>query len=101
MRTTKSKIADVFEQCDEVSKMFRSLAHPVRLKVLCCLGDGEKRVGTITEFCSLEQASMSQFLKRMKDDGLVTSRRDGSSVYYQIADDRILKLMKAMKNIFC
>ncbi len=91
----------IFKKCDEVASLLSSLSHPTRLKVLCCLSNGAKRVLELTEFCELEQPSMSQFLKRMKDDGLIKSSRQGTSMYYEIADARLFKLMSNLKNIFC
>ena len=48
----------LFEKCDEVSLILKSLSHPVRLKVLCQLMDEEKSVNELTEFCGISQSAM-------------------------------------------
>jgi DNA-binding transcriptional ArsR family regulator len=99
--TTEGPAQHILTKCDEIANLLGSLSHPTRLKVLCCLSSGAKRVSELMEFCELEQPSMSQFLKRMKDDGLLKASREGTSIYYDIADPRLFKLMKNLKDIFC
>lgn len=91
----------IFRKCDEVSRLFRSLSHPVRLKILCHAMEGEKSVGELTEFCGIAQSAMSQFLSRMRDEGLLESRRDGTHVYYRVADRDLEKLLRAVREIYC
>lgn len=91
----------LLKKCDEVANLLSSLSHPTRLKVLCFLSNGARRVSELTDFCEIKQPSMSQFLKRMTDDGLIKSSRDGTSIFYEIADSRLFKLMKNLKDIFC
>jgi DNA-binding transcriptional ArsR family regulator len=86
---------------EEVSAMLKSLAHPVRLKVLCFLIEGEKSVNDIVDFCGVSQSGVSQFLGRMKREGLVQARKEGSFVYYEIADRRLVKLMRFLKETYC
>ncbi len=88
-------------RCNEVSSVLKSLSHPVRLKVLCHVIGGEKSVNELTEFCKISQSAMSQFLTRMKDEGLLESRRDRTHVYYQIAEPKLIKLLKAIKEVYC
>lgn len=89
----------LLEKCEEVSVLLGSLAHPVRLKVLCQTLDAEKSVSELTEFCEISQSAMSQFLGRMKSEGLLQSRREGTKVYYGIKDPRVLRLLTAVKEI--
>lgn len=91
----------LLRKCDEVSQVLKSLSHPVRLKVLCQVMEGEKSVGELTEFCGISQSAMSQFLNRMRADGIVESRREGTFVYYDIADPQLAKLLHAIKEIYC
>lgn len=89
------------KKCEQVSGILKSLSHPVRLKVLCHLMDGERGVNELTEFCGISQSAMSQFLSRMKDEGILLSRREHYFVYYRIADEKILQLMRVIKEIYC
>ncbi len=91
----------ILGKCEDVSQVFKSLSHPVRLKVLCFVIDGEKSVNELTEFCGISQSAMSQLLNRMRAEGIVNSRKDGTYVYYGIADANIVKLLRAIKEIYC
>jgi DNA-binding transcriptional ArsR family regulator len=92
---------DLSAHSEEVSAMLKSLAHPVRLKVLCFLIEGEKSVNDIVEYCGVSQSGISQFLGRMRLEGLVEARKEGSFVYYGIADKRLIKLMGFLKDTYC
>ena len=91
----------ILGKCDEVSQVLKSLSHPVRLKVLCQVIDAERSVSELTEFCGISQSAMSQFLNRMRAEGIVSSRKDGTHVYYGIADPKLVKLLRAIKEIYC
>jgi ArsR family transcriptional regulator len=91
----------IVDRCDEVSQTLKSLSHPIRVKVLCQVLDSEKSVNELTELCGVSQSSMSQFLSRMKAEGIVSSRRDGAHVFYGVADPKLVKLLRAIKEIYC
>ena len=97
MRKASTKV--LLAKCDEVSDLLRSLAHPVRLKVLCKTLEGEQSVNELTAFCGISQSAMSQFLARMKADGLLESRRESTRRYYSVRDARVLRLLGAIKEI--
>lgn len=86
---------------EDVSALLKQLSHPQRLLILCYLVDGEKSVGEIEEACGASQSAVSQFLKTMRLEGLVESRREGKQVYYKISDERVHELMKSLFKIFC
>jgi len=88
-------------KCQDVARVLRSLAHPVRLKILSQLGQRERSVNELTEFCGTSQSAMSQFLRRMKAEGLVASRREGQFVFYRIENPSLHRLMTAMSDIYC
>ena len=82
--------------------LLRAVGNEHRLLVLCLLIEhGEASVGTLLEQVSLSQSSLSQHLARMRDEGLVTFRRDAQTLYYRIADPAAEKLVAALKDIFC
>jgi ArsR family transcriptional regulator, virulence genes transcriptional regulator len=91
----------ILGKCDDVSQVLKSLSHPVRLKVLCQVIDEERSVNELTEFCGISQSAMSQFLNRMRAEGIVNSRREGTHVYYGIGDPKLVKLLRAIKEIYC
>lgn len=87
-------------QCENVASMLKAISHPQRLKILCSLAEGEKSVSELEKICGASQSSVSQYLGKMKGEGLVTSRREAQQIYYRIDSDDLLKLMRAMQNIF-
>lgn len=91
----------MLEQCESTAQILKSLAHPQRLQLLCYLSQNERTVSDLEKLCHASQSQLSQFLQRMKGEGLVNARRDGKFVYYSIADARVLKLIQALHKIFC
>ena len=82
--------------------LLRAVGNEHRLLVLCLLIEqGEASVGTLLEQVRLSQSALSQHLARMRDEGLVTFRRDAHTLYYRIADPAAEKLVAALKDIFC
>ncbi len=92
---------NIARKCEDVSRVLRSLSHPVRLKILSRLVERERSVNELTESCGTSQSAMSQFLKRMKGEGLVAARREGQFVFYRIESPRLHRLMRAMSDIYC
>lgn len=89
------------EQCDSVSGLLKAIAHPQRLKILCKLADGASSVSELEEYCGSSQSAVSQYLGKMKAEGLLKSRRVGKKNFYEIDSSDLLKLMKSMQKIFC
>lgn len=97
----KKDRAALLKKSSELSLLFGSLAHPVRLRVLCSLSESEKTVSELTEFCEVSQPAMSQFLARMREEGIVQSRKEGTRVFYEIADPQVGRLLAAVRAIYC
>jgi ArsR family transcriptional regulator len=91
----------MIENCEEAAALLKALSHPQRLQLLCHLSQKELTVGELEKLCGASQSAVSQFLARMKAEGLVTSERNGQFVSYRISDPRVLKLIQAMHKIFC
>jgi DNA-binding transcriptional ArsR family regulator len=79
----------------------KAIAHPQRLKILCKLAQGKCSVSQLEEYCGASQSSVSQYLGKMKAEGLLTGRRKGKQIFYEIDSTDLLKLMKALQKIFC
>ena len=77
----------------------RALADPKRLCVLECLSAGELSVGDLSTRAGCQVPNMSQHLSVLRSAGLVTSRREGSTVYYRIADPRVLDAYMLIREI--
>jgi len=78
---------------------FRVLGHPARVRLLQILRDGELTVGALQEALELESGATSQHLSVLRKQGLVESRRHGTSVYYRVKDPRTLELLELVKGI--
>jgi ArsR family transcriptional regulator len=84
-------------QLDNAARMLKAVAHPLRLRILEALADGEKCVGDIVDATGAKPALTSQQLGLMRDRGLLDSRREGSHVYYRIARPPILKILDCVR----
>lgn len=85
----------------EAADLMRSLSHPQRLLVLCALGGMEKSVAQLRAELDIAQVPMSQQLMRLRADGLVEARREGTTVYYRIARPEVLSVVEALHAAFC
>ncbi len=94
-------IQEMADNCNAVANLMKALAHPQRLMILCHLSTEEKTVGELEELCGASQSSVSQFLNRMRLEGLVTSEKRGLYVFYKIEDPKVKKLISALHDIFC
>lgn len=79
--------------------LFRVLGHPARVRILELLRDGERSVGTLQAELGLDSGGTSQHLSALRRIGLVESRRDGTSVYYRVDDERVFDLLAAGRDI--
>lgn len=90
------------QQAAEVSRLLSLLGNAKRLLILCYLMmRKEMNVGELVEAVDLSQSALSQHLTKLREDGLVTFRRDSQHVYYRIADPRVGKLIKVLKKLYC
>jgi DNA-binding transcriptional ArsR family regulator len=79
--------------------LFRVLAHPMRLQILCRLLDGEVPVAGLESELGLKQPSLSQQLGQLRDAGIVTTRREAKSIVYSLADERVRALVDALREV--
>ena len=75
--------------------LFRVLGHPARVRIIELLRDGERSVGALQSELGLESGATSQHLAALRRVGLVDARRDGTSVFYRAADERVFELLEA------
>lgn len=94
-------LSDLRRRSEDVAALLKQLSHPQRLLILCSMAEGEKSVGEIEEACGASQSAVSQFLKGMRLEGLIESRREGKQVFYKIVDERVFELIKSLYLIFC
>lgn len=94
-------VIDMMPASERAADLMRSLSHPQRLLVLCALGSEEKSVAQLRDELGIEQVPMSQQLMRLRADGLVEARREGTSVFYRIASAEVLMVIEALHAAYC
>ena len=95
------KLIDREEDIQQAAQAIKAIAHPLRLKILCVLGDREVSVQDIVEQVGTSQSNISQHLAILRDKGVLATRKDANRVYYRIDDLRTLKLVGMMRDVFC
>ncbi|MFZ0470811.1 MAG: metalloregulator ArsR/SmtB family transcription factor [Thiogranum sp.] len=89
------------EDIDRASRSLKAMSHPLRLKILCTLGDDDVSVQDIVEHVGTSQSNISQHLAILRDKGILASRKDANRVYYRVSDSRTLRLIGMMREVFC
>jgi DNA-binding transcriptional ArsR family regulator len=102
MALTKRDLAKIHAGAGEAAAILRSLGNERRLLILCTLiGNGESSAGELAAAVGLSPSAASQHLARMREDGLLESRREAQSVLYRIADPNLESLVKLLKDLYC
>lgn len=100
-RSRTQELERMGDNAKRASDFLKALAHESRLLILCNLAEGEKSVSELEELLSLRQPTVSQQLARLRADGLVSTRRDGKAVYYNLASDEARVVIGAVYEVFC
>jgi DNA-binding transcriptional ArsR family regulator len=101
---TRSRAQDLDRMVDNAkraSDFLKALAHESRLMILCILAEGEQSVGELEQQLELRQPTVSQQLARLRADGLVSTRREGKTVYYSLASEEARIVIGAIYDVFC
>ena len=93
--------AELAEKAAEAARLLAALANPRRLATLCRLAEGERTVGDLAAAEGLSLSALSQHLAPLREDGLVTTRRDGQTIHYRLADPRVRKIIEFLHREFC
>ena len=103
MATNSTQIASggLAEKAEEASRLLTAMANPKRLMVMCNQLEGEKSVGELAELVGLSQAALSQHLGKMRALSLVTTRRDGQTIFYGLASEQVREMLETLYRLFC
>ena len=101
MKTKNIDLADMHKAADQACRLMKVLANSDRLMLLCELAQGEKCVSELEEILGIVQPTLSQQLTVLRNEALVTTRREGKNIYYQIASPQALAVMKVLFEQFC
>jgi ArsR family transcriptional regulator len=85
----------------EASEAMQAMGHPLRLKILCLVGNQELSVLEIVDAVGTTQSNVSQHLAILRDHGILAARKDANKVFYRIEDPRVLKMISLTREIFC
>jgi len=88
-------------QIDTATEILKSIAHPIRLKILCFLLEGEKNVGEIEQKFGSTISNISQHLTVLRKADIILRRKDANFMYYSLKDHSIVALMETLKKHFC
>ncbi|UIJ93676.1 metalloregulator ArsR/SmtB family transcription factor [Sinorhizobium meliloti] len=89
------------ERADEAAALLKAAANQNRLMILCTLIEGEHSVGQLEEMLGIRQPSLSQQLTVLREAGIVATRRDAKQVFYRLAEEKAVRLVMALYQIFC
>lgn len=94
-------IAALEKRAEYVAGRLGLIANPKRLLILCQLAEGEASVGQIQDAVGLSQSALSQHLGKLREAGMVATRREAQTIHYRLADDETRAVMTALYGIFC
>ena len=90
-------MAELESKAAEAAALLKLLANENRLLILCRLA----LKGEMADAVGLSPSALSQHLAKMRDDGLVATRREAQTIFYRIADDNAKRLLMLLKDIYC
>ena len=99
--TMRAFLLDKQEHIDQAARAMKAMSHPLRLKILCVLGEREVSVQDIVESVGTSQSNISQHLAILRDKGVLLTRKAANRVYYRVGDTRTLSLLGMMREVFC
>ena len=85
----------------EAAALMKALANENRLMILCTLVDGEMSVGELNEKVPLSQSALSQHLASLRQAGLVCTRKEAQTVFYQLSGDEATRVIAVLQSIYC
>lgn len=100
-RPTTSLASQMDVQAEKAADLLKAMANPQRLRVLCLLLEGERSVGEINEQVELSQSALSQHLAVLREQRLVTTRRQAQTVFYAVAPGPVHDVLQTLHTIFC
>lgn len=84
-----------------MANALKAMAHPLRWKILCTLGETELSVGEIVSRTGTSQSNISQHLEQLRNKNIVTSRKEANRIYYRIRNGKLLELIGTMREVLC
>lgn len=96
------QLSDFALEASEAAAVMKSLSNESRLLVLCHLSEAlELSAGELTRRVGLSQSALSQHLARLREDGLVATRKEAQTVFYRVADTKMHRLLTVLHELYC
>ena len=93
--------ADMQEHASDAAGLMKALGNESRLMILCVLTEGERSVGELNELIPLSQSALSQQLARLRQQGLVDTRRESQTIYYSLSSGPADRVINLLHDIYC
>ncbi len=101
MSTVDEQIISNDAEIARAAQYLKAMSHPLRLKILCTLGNDRVSVQDIVDQVGTTQSNISQHLGILRDKGILACRKDANRVYYYIENPNTLQLIFQLKQMFC
>ncbi len=101
METLPLNLIEQQAHIDTAARALKAMAHPLRLKILCVIGPQEACVQEIVDAVGTSQSNISQHLAILRDKDVLVTRKEANRVYYRVGDERLLQLIRMMREVFC
>ena len=86
-------------RAESLATLFKAMGHEGRLTILCHLAEGERSVTALETLLGQRQAAVSQQLARLRLEGMVSTRREGKTIFYAIQDQRVIDLLRCLPGL--
>ncbi len=101
MKKAVMNLEDMHAAADQACRLMKVLANPDRLLILCQLSQGERRVGELEALLGIPQPTLSQQLTVLRDEALVSTRREGKHIHYALSSLETQAVMQVLYEQFC
>jgi len=95
------ELSDMRQAASRACNLMKVLSNPDRLMILCQLSQGEKRVGELEQMLGIVQPTLSQQLTVLREEQLVSTRREGKGIYYSVNSPQSLAVIQTLYQHFC
>ena len=93
--------AELQSNAGRASRLLKAMSNERRLLILCSLVEGERSVGELEQVVDLSQSALSQHLARLRNDGLVGTRRSAQTIFYSLKGEQARTIIKTLHAMFC
>lgn len=88
-------------KAEDAVALLKALSNACRLRIMCALYEGEKNVGELETVIGLSQSAISQHLARLRQDGLVKTRREAQTIYYSMEGNNTRAILETLHDLYC